>query len=75
MLALFLVAYAAETHVTPAQAAAGVHGVDLEGKEQRFGAAGTALFAVATTTGASGAVDGRACCPSRRSCSVRVSRR
>jgi K+-transporting ATPase ATPase A chain len=62
MLSLFLVAvtvtYAAESRSTPAQAAAGVHGVNLEGKEQRFGAAGTALYAVATTTGASGAVNG-----------------
>ena len=62
MLALFLVAvtvaYAAEVHTTAAQAAAGVHGVNLEGKEQRFGAAGTALYAVATTTGSSGAVNG-----------------
>jgi K+-transporting ATPase A subunit len=30
----------------------------LEGKEQRFGVAGTALFAAATTTGSSGAVNG-----------------
>ena len=62
MLALFVAAvtvvYAAETHATVAQAAAGVHGVNLEGKEQRFGAAGTALYAVATTTGSSGAVNG-----------------
>ena len=62
MLALFVVAvsvvYAAEVHTTAAQAAAGVHGANLEGKEQRFGAAGTALYAVATTTGSSGAVNG-----------------
>ena len=62
MLTLFLVAvtvvYAAEVHTTAAQAAAGVHGANLEGKEQRFGAAGTALYAVATTTGSSGAVNG-----------------
>ena len=62
MLSLFLVAvavtYAAETQTTAAQAAAGLHGGNLEGKEQRFGAAGTALYAVATTTGSSGAVNG-----------------
>jgi K+-transporting ATPase ATPase A chain len=50
---------AAEHRVTPAQAAAGVHGSsNLEGKEQRFGDAGTALYATATTAGASGAVNG-----------------
>ena len=62
MAALFVVAvtvvYAAELHPTAAQAAAGLHGANLEGKEQRFGTAGTALYAVATTTGSSGAVNG-----------------
>ena len=62
MLVLFAgsvaVIYAAEAHGTPAQIAASVHGVNLEGKEQRFGVAGTALYAAATTTGSSGAVNG-----------------
>jgi K+-transporting ATPase ATPase A chain len=50
---------AAEHRTTPAQASAGVHGsANLEGKEVRFGAAGTALYAEATTTGSSGAVNG-----------------
>jgi K+-transporting ATPase ATPase A chain len=61
MLLLFVgsvaVMYAAEAHGTPAQAAAGLHGGNLEGKEQRFGVAGSALYATATTTGSSGAVD------------------
>jgi potassium-transporting ATPase potassium-binding subunit len=50
--------YASESAGTPAQAAAGVHGPNLEGKEVRFGTAGTALYSVATTGGSSGAVDG-----------------
>jgi K+-transporting ATPase ATPase A chain len=50
---------AAEHRVTPAQTAAGLHGhANLEGKDVRFGAAGTALYAEATTTGSSGAVSG-----------------
>ena len=43
MMALFVVAvvviYVAESHPTPAMHAAGVHGVNMEGKEQRFGLA------------------------------------
>jgi K+-transporting ATPase ATPase A chain len=62
MLALltagFASAYAAEVRATPAMEAAGLEGPNLEGKEQRFGAAGTALYAVVTTAGASGAVNG-----------------
>jgi K+-transporting ATPase ATPase A chain len=54
----FAATYAAEAGPTPAMASAGVDGANLEGKEQRFGAAGTALFAVVTTAGASGAVNG-----------------
>ncbi len=50
---------AAEHRTTPAQAAAGIRGTaNLEGKEVRFGAAGTALYAEATTAGSSGAVNG-----------------
>lgn len=62
MLALFaagtVVMYAAEVHGTPAAHAAGVHGVNLEGKEQRFGAAGSSLFLTAATAGGDGAVNG-----------------
>jgi K+-transporting ATPase ATPase A chain len=61
MLALFLVAvtvvYVAETGPTPAMHAAGITGINLEGKEQRFGAASTALFVVVTTAASSGAVN------------------
>ncbi|HWW89534.1 MAG TPA: potassium-transporting ATPase subunit KdpA [Solirubrobacteraceae bacterium] len=59
----FTVLYAAEVHGSPAQHAAGLHtvathgsiGGNLEGKELRFGTAGSALFdttATATSTGA-----------------------
>ena len=58
LVAAFGVLYAAEGHGTPAMHAAGIHGVNMEGKEQRFGAAGTALYATVTTDGASGAVNG-----------------
>ena len=62
MLSLFLVAvvvvYVAETNPTPAMDAAGIAGANLEGKEQRFGAAATALFVVVTTAASCGAVNG-----------------
>jgi K+-transporting ATPase ATPase A chain len=59
------VAYAAEAHGSPAQRAAGLHtqvisnstGGNLEGKEQRFGIAGSALFDVVTTVTSCGAVN------------------
>jgi K+-transporting ATPase ATPase A chain len=59
------VAYAAEAHGSPAQRAAGIHtavvanstGGNLEGKEQRFGVAGSALFDVVTTVTSCGAVN------------------
>jgi K+-transporting ATPase ATPase A chain len=59
------VAYAAEAHGSPAQHAAGLHtqvianstGGNLEGKEQRFGIAGSALFDVVTTVTSCGAVN------------------
>src|ERR1700730_4349951 len=61
MLTMFVagvvVLYAAETHGTPAQHVAGLHGVNLEGKEQRFGAAGSSLFVGAGTAGGDGAVN------------------
>ncbi|MHB8531730.1 MAG: potassium-transporting ATPase subunit KdpA, partial [Solirubrobacteraceae bacterium] len=60
-----IVAYVAEAHGSPAQHAAGLHtnaiagstGGNLEGKEQRFGIAGSALFDVVTTVTSCGAVN------------------
>ena len=69
MMFMFLgavcVAYIAEAHGSPAQHAAGLHtgvlhgstGGNLEGKEQRFGIAGSALFDVVTTVTSCGAVN------------------
>jgi potassium-transporting ATPase potassium-binding subunit len=59
------VAYIAEAHGSPAQHAAGLHtqviagsgGGNMEGKEQRFGLAGSALFDVVTTVTSCGAVN------------------
>jgi K+-transporting ATPase ATPase A chain len=59
------VAYIAEAHGSPAQHAAGLHtqviagstGGNLEGKDQRFGIAGSALFDVVTTVTSCGAVN------------------
>ena len=69
MMFMFLgavaVAYIAEAHGSPAQHAAGLNthviagssGGNLEGKEQRFGIAGSALFDVVTTVTSCGAVN------------------
>ncbi|MGO9791328.1 MAG: potassium-transporting ATPase subunit KdpA, partial [Solirubrobacteraceae bacterium] len=69
MLVMFLggtvVMYAAEAHGTPAQHAAGLHtslvagsgGGNMEGKEQRFGIAGSALFVSAGTASGDGGVN------------------
>jgi potassium-transporting ATPase potassium-binding subunit len=69
MMIMFLgacvVAYVAEAHGSPAQHAAGLHtgvihgstGGNMEGKEQRFGIAGSALFDVVTTVTSCGAVN------------------
>ena len=69
MMIMFLgaasVAYIAEAHGSPAQHAAGLHtqviagstGGNFEGKEQRFGIAGSALFDVVTTVTSCGAVN------------------
>ena len=69
MMMMFLgaaaVAYIAEAHGSPAQHAAGLHthvftgstGGNLEGKDQRFGIAGSALFDVVTTVTSCGAVN------------------
>lgn len=59
------VVYAAEQHGTPAQHLAGLHthafdgstGGNLEGKEQRFGIADSALFTAVTTATSTGAVN------------------
>jgi K+-transporting ATPase ATPase A chain len=69
MMFMFLgacvVAYIAEAHGSPAQHAAGLHthaiagsaGGNMEGKDQRFGIAGSALFDVVTTVTSCGAVN------------------
>ncbi len=69
MMIMFLgavvVAYIAEAHGSPAQHAAGLHtgaihgsiGGNMEGKEQRFGIASSALFDVITTVTSCGAVN------------------
>jgi K+-transporting ATPase ATPase A chain len=69
MMIMFLgaaiVCYVAEAHGSPAQHAAGLHthviagstGGNMEGKEQRFGIAGSALFDVVTTVTSCGAVN------------------
>jgi K+-transporting ATPase ATPase A chain len=69
MMVMFLgavcVVYIAEAHGSPAQHAAGLHtgvihgstGGNMEGKEQRFGIAGSALFDVVTTVTSCGAVN------------------
>ncbi len=61
----FAVLYGAEAHGTPAQHAAGLHthvyagstGGNMEGKEQRLGVAGSALFNTVSTDTSTGAVD------------------
>jgi K+-transporting ATPase ATPase A chain len=61
MFALFAVSvvviYTAERHGTPAQQAAGVVGANLEGKDLRFGTAGSSLWAVISTATSTGAVN------------------
>jgi K+-transporting ATPase ATPase A chain len=64
-LGAVIVCYIAEAHGSPAQHAAGLHtgvihgssGGNLEGKEQRFGIAGSSLFDVVTTVTSCGAVN------------------
>jgi K+-transporting ATPase ATPase A chain len=64
-LGAVIVCYIAEAHGSPAQHAAGLHtavihgssGGNLEGKEQRFGVAGSAIFDVVTTVTSCGAVN------------------
>ncbi|WP_354700383.1 Potassium-transporting ATPase potassium-binding subunit [Paraconexibacter sp. AEG42_29] len=61
MSLLFLVSvavvFAAERHGTPAQTIAGLHGVNLEGKELRNGSTMSALFTAVTTVTSCGAVN------------------
>jgi K+-transporting ATPase ATPase A chain len=51
------VVYIAESHVTAAQHAAGVVGANMEGKEVRYGTAGSALWTAITTATSTGAVN------------------
>ena len=51
------VVYAAEQHGSPALHAAGIHGPNMEGKEQRFGIANSALWTAITTATSTGAVN------------------
>jgi K+-transporting ATPase ATPase A chain len=51
------VVYVAESHVTAAQHAAGVVGANMEGKEVRYGTAGSALWTAITTATSTGAVN------------------
>jgi potassium-transporting ATPase potassium-binding subunit len=61
MLAILFLAigtlYWAENSGNPLVAKLGVHGINMEGKETRFGLAGTALFTTATTGTSCGAVN------------------
>jgi potassium-transporting ATPase potassium-binding subunit len=61
MSVLFIVSvvivYVAERQGTPAQHAAGILGPNLEGKEQRFGIANSALWTAVTTVTSCGAVN------------------
>jgi K+-transporting ATPase ATPase A chain len=58
LVAAIAIVYTAESNPTPAMDAAGVHGVNMEGKDQRFGIPSTALWAVATTAASNGSVNG-----------------
>jgi potassium-transporting ATPase potassium-binding subunit len=61
MLSILILAlgvlYWAESSGNPLVAKLGVHGINMEGKETRFGLAGTSLFTVATTGTSCGAVN------------------
>jgi potassium-transporting ATPase potassium-binding subunit len=56
-IASVVVVYVAERHGTPAQHAAGIVGGNMEGKEQRFGIANSALWTAVTTVTSCGAVN------------------
>jgi len=57
LLGAAAVAYPAESRPSPAMRAAGVHGVNMEGKEQRFAAPDSTLGAVAATASGDGATN------------------
>jgi len=61
MLSILILAtsvfYWAESAGNPRVASLGVHGINMEGKETRFGLAGSALFSTATTGTSCGAVN------------------
>ena len=61
MLFVLLVAigiqYWAESHGNPIIQKLGIHGINMEGKEVRFGLAGTVLFSTSTTATSCGAVN------------------
>lgn len=61
MLLVLLAAFGglqwSESSDNPLLARLGVHGINMEGKESRFGLAGSSLFAVATTATSCGAVN------------------
>jgi K+-transporting ATPase ATPase A chain len=54
---LLLVCFAAEQHGNPALHALGAAGGNMEGKEVRFGIAGSSLWAAATTAASNGSVN------------------
>jgi potassium-transporting ATPase potassium-binding subunit len=54
LLGAMAVAYPAESRPSPAMRAAGVHGVNMEGKEQRFQTPGSTLMAVTGTASGDG---------------------
>jgi K+-transporting ATPase ATPase A chain len=56
-VAAVAIVYAAESHGSPAQHLAGIGGGNMEGKETRFGLAGSSLFAAVTTVTSTGAVN------------------
>ncbi len=58
LVAGIFITYAAEAAGNPILHALGVSGANMEGKEVRFGAAATALFATVTTATSTGAVIG-----------------
>ncbi len=58
LVAGILITYASEAAGNPILHALGVSGANMEGKEVRFGAAATALFATVTTATSTGAVIG-----------------
>jgi K+-transporting ATPase ATPase A chain len=58
LVACIAIVYTAESNPTPAMHAAGIHGFNMEGKDQRFGIPSTSLWAVATTAASNGSVNG-----------------